>query len=303
VRKLGTASPSRGNGASALPASAPASTATAALARVLADPTFELIPLRNALDQAAHLPSGATVSVTASPAKGLEATVALSLELARQGLRVVPHLSARMTRDRAHLRDFLEPLRAAGIDRLFVVGGDPSEPGEFDDALSVLRAIAELDLLPAEVGIGCYPQGHQDIPDAALLRALADKAPFATSMTSQLCFDPRATRDWLAARRAEGIALPLKIGIPGVAEIPKLLTISARIGVRDAGKFVRKNLRFVGELLTSGGNYRPSSLLRDLAPTIADPAANVVGLHIFTFNNVGPTEAWRRELLGKLAAD
>ena len=40
----------------------------AAVARVLADPTFELIPLKNARDQAAFLPRDATGSVTASPA-------------------------------------------------------------------------------------------------------------------------------------------------------------------------------------------------------------------------------------------
>ena len=39
---------------------------------MLASPTFELVPLKKAIDQAAHLPAGATVSVTASPAKGLE---------------------------------------------------------------------------------------------------------------------------------------------------------------------------------------------------------------------------------------
>ena len=38
-------------------------------------PTFELIPLKNSMDQAALLPAGATVSVTASPAKGIEATI------------------------------------------------------------------------------------------------------------------------------------------------------------------------------------------------------------------------------------
>ena len=48
-----------------------------ALTRILAAPTFELVPLKNALDQAAFLPPRATVSVTASPAKGIEATVAL----------------------------------------------------------------------------------------------------------------------------------------------------------------------------------------------------------------------------------
>ena len=82
-----------------------------ALARVLHAPTFELIPLRNAMDQAALLPAGATVSVTASPAKGIEATVALCEQLQAHGFRAVPHVSARMIRDRAHLADLIAWLR------------------------------------------------------------------------------------------------------------------------------------------------------------------------------------------------
>ena len=46
-------------------------------------------------------------SVTASPAKGIEATVALCAELQLAGFTAVPHLSARMIRDRAHLVDLV----------------------------------------------------------------------------------------------------------------------------------------------------------------------------------------------------
>src|SRR3954468_9366556 len=66
------------------------------LGRVLRAPTFELVPLKNALAEAHFLPPGATVSVTASPAKGIEATVGLCEQLQRRGFRAVPHLSARM---------------------------------------------------------------------------------------------------------------------------------------------------------------------------------------------------------------
>lgn len=267
--------------------------ARAALERVLADPTFEIIPLKNAREQAAALPRGATVSITASPGKGIEATVELAIELERAGLRAIPHLSARMIRDRAHISDLLSRMADAGIDRAFVVGGDADEPGEFMDAFSLIRAMADMGRLPSEVGIGCYPQGHQDIPDAALEQALRDKAPFAKYMTTQLCFDPKAIEAFVTARRAEGIDLPVKIGLPGVAEIPKLLSISARIGVKDASKFILKNARFVGALLRSGGTYRPTNLVEKLAPLIADPAANIQGFHVYTFNNVPATVEWR----------
>jgi methylenetetrahydrofolate reductase (NADPH) len=268
-----------------------------ALATVLAEPTFELLPLKNATDQQAALPPGARVSVTASPAKGLEATVALSVRLEGAGFRVVPHLSARMVRDEDHLKALLAPLADAGIDRAFVVGGDAEEPGTYPDGLSLLEAMTELGLAPTEIGIPCYPQGHAFIPDDKLLAALAAKARFASYMTTQLCFDAKAIGNWLAARRADGIELPVRIGIPGVAAIPKLIEISARIGVRDASRFVLKNTRFVGQLLASGGVYRPGGLLEKLSPLIANPAADVIGLHIYTFNQVAATEAWRREYL------
>jgi methylenetetrahydrofolate reductase (NADPH) len=264
-----------------------------ALDRVLADPTFELIPLKNVHEQAAALPRGATVSVTASPGKGIEATVDLAIELEGAGLRAIPHLSARMIRDRAHLTELLARLEDAGIDRAFVVGGDADEPGEFMDGFSLLRAMADLGRLPAELGVPCYPQGHQDIPDGALEQALRDKAPFAQYMTTQLCFDPKAIEAFVATHRAAGLDLPVKIGLPGVAEIPKLLSISARIGVKDASKFILKNARFVGALLRSGGTYRPTSLVERLAPLIADPTANILGLHVYTFNNVPATVEWR----------
>ena len=274
----------------------------AGLKRTLADPTFELIPLKNVREQAAAIPPGATVSVTASPGKGIEATVELAIELEAAGLRAIPHLSARMIRDRAHLAELLSRIKDAGIDRAFVVGGDADEPGEFLDGLSLIRAMADMGRLPGEVGVPCYPQGHQEIPDAALEKALRDKAPFAKYMTTQLCFDPKAIETFVRAHRATGLDLPVKIGLPGVAEIPKLLSISARIGVKDASKFVLKNTRFVGELLRSGGIYRPTSLVEKLAPLIADPAANIAGFHVYTFNNLPATLEWRDRQQGRLAS-
>jgi methylenetetrahydrofolate reductase (NADPH) len=271
-----------------------------ALARVLDAPTFELIPLRSALEQADSLPPGARVSITASPARGMAATLDLAEALERAGFAAVPHLSARMIRDRGHLAEILARLAAAGIGRAFVVGGDEKEPGTFADGLAVLRAMAELGGGPAEIGIPGYPEGHPYIADEPLLAALRAKAPFATSMTTQLCFDPGAIATFIAARRADGMTLPVHVGLPGVAEPQSLLAITARIGVADTHRFLTKNVKFVTRLMRSGGYYRPDGLLEGLAPHIADPAARVGGLHIYTFNAVAATESWRRRYLESL---
>ena len=273
-----------------------------ALADLLRSPTFELIPLKSAMDQAAHLPPGSTVSVTASPTKGLEATVDLASRLQLAGFAVTPHLSARMVRDRAHLLDLVAALDDAGVDRAFVVGGDEKEPGAYADGLALLRGLAEIGHPFRHVGIPAYPQGHAFIPDGPLLDALRAKAEFAQYMTTQLCFDPDAISTWLSARRAEGLTLPVHVGVPGVAEPQKLLALAARIGVADTHRFLAKNVRFVARLVRSGGFYRPDALLEGIAPTIADPSANISGFHLYLFNAVEVTETWRRAKLLTLDA-
>ena len=89
-------------------------------------------------------------------------------------------------------------------------------------------------------------------------------------MTTQMCFDPGAITAWLAGRRAAGITLPVWIGLPGVAELHKLMLISARIGVADSKRFLAKNTRLVGRLVRPGG-YSPHGLLEGLAPTHGRP--------------------------------
>jgi methylenetetrahydrofolate reductase (NADPH) len=270
------------------------------LSRALSEATFELLPLKSAAAQSAFIPAGTWVSVTASPSKGLDATIDLAVALQARGYRAIPHLSARMVRDRAHLLRIMARLADGGVDNAFVVGGDSPETGDYPDGLSLLRAIAELGVELSSVGIPCYPEGHSFIPDDRLLQALADKAPFAHYMTTQLCFDAGAIRSWIAARRAEGLRLPVQIGVAGAVEPHRLLAVSAKIGVRDTGRFLAKNIGFVGRLLRSGGFYRPDGILDQLAPLFGDPVADVRWVHLYTFNQVETTDAWRRRYLESL---
>ena len=276
-------------------------TARAALSAVLADPIFELLPLKSIGDQIAHLPAGARVSVTASPAKGMDATLDWALRLQADGFRAIPHLSARMIASRDVLAGLLDRARDGGLTSTFVVGGDADEPGAYLDGLSLIRAMAELGHPFTTIGCPAYPQGHPDIPDAALAAALVDKAPYVAHVTTQMDFDTGAIARWVRARRAEGFVPGVVVGVPGVADPQKLLSIAARIGVKDAKRFLVKNLRFVTGLAKSGGFYKPTGFVEELAPLVADPAARVTGLHLYTFNAVEATEAWRRSMLETLA--
>ena len=271
----------------------------AALRRILESPKFELIPLKNVLDQARFLPEGATVSVTASPAKTLEDTMDLAAELQQRGFDVIPHLSARMTKDQAHLESLLKRMDSLEISKMFLVGGDAQDPGEYFDAYSMLRAMDDMGHHVKEIGVTAYPEGHHFIPDDEIRQSLHDKQPHASYMTTQMCFDDRAISDFAKTSRADDITIPIHLGVPGVADRLKMMAISARIGVGQSVRFLSKNRGLITRFLRPG-RYTPDELLERLGDTLADPTAAIEGLHIYTFNQCETTERWRQEYLSSL---
>jgi methylenetetrahydrofolate reductase (NADPH) len=277
----------------------PARPVEAALARLLRRPRFEILPLDGIEEQVhAHLGTDVKVTVTASPRRGLEATVALSERLARAGYPVVPHLSARLVRDGAHLEETVARLHAAGVRELFVPAGDTTEQGEFAGAVELLEAMGPLRDGFDEVGITGYPESHHLISDEETIQAMFAKAPMATCIISQICFDADAITGWIAEVRRRGTHLPVWIGMPGSVEYAKLVRISMKIGLGESARFLRHHSNWMARLVTR--KFKPDPLLRALGPTLADPTANIAGFHMYTFNEVARTERWRRQTLARL---
>ena len=271
----------------------------AALKGLLLGAKLEVIPFLNALGTCETLPPGSTVTVTSSPSHGIEATVELAEKLAMRGHTVIPHLSAHMIWTHQHLEDLLARLAEGGFRRVFVVGGDAQDHGDFHDGLTLLRAIDELGRPFDEIGVPAYPEGHPKISDERLLEVLLEKQRYASYMTTQMSFNPGAIAGWIGRMRASGVTLPVHLGLPGVADLTKLMTIAARIGVTDSARYLKKNRNLIGQVIK--GHFGPDALLRELAPTLADPGADVAALHIFTFNQVERTVAWQRGMLGSLS--
>ena len=285
-------------GAGAVNALAAPGSATA-LAERLRRPRFEILPLDGIEEQVlAHLATDVTVTVTASPSKGLEGTLALSERLARAGYPVVPHLSARLVRDGAQLEEVCLRLLEAGVRELFVPAGDAAEPGAFPGAFDLLSAMGPLRERFDGIGITGYPESHHLISDEETIQAMFAKAPMATCIISQLCFDADVIARWIAEVRRRGTALPVWIGMPGNVDYAKLVRISMKIGLGESARFLRLHRNWMSRLMTR--QFKPDPLLRGLAPTLADPVANVAGFHIYTFNEVARTERWRRQALERL---
>jgi methylenetetrahydrofolate reductase (NADPH) len=243
------------------------------------------------------VPREVTVTVTASPTKGLEATLDLTERLIGHGYAAVPHVSARQIRDPAHFADIIARLVAAGVDDIFVPAGDADPPaGEFASALDALERLTELGSPFANVGITGYPESHPRIEDDVTVQAMWDKRRHATYVVSNLCFNPVTIRRWIARIRRRGVTLPLLIGLAGPVDRAKLVTMAARIGVADSARFVSGHSSALVRL-SAPGAYQPERLLGRLSPALTDPASLVDGLHFFTFNQLEQTEAWRQRLL------
>jgi methylenetetrahydrofolate reductase (NADPH) len=274
--------------------------ADGAIAARLEHPRYEVLPLDGIEDAVlAHVPRDVTVTVTASPRKGLDATLAVAERLAREGFTVVPHLSARLVRDRAHLQELLPRLHEAGVRELFVPAGDAPEPaGEFASAAELLSAMSELRASFPRIGITGYPESHHLISDDLTIQAMFEKEAMATCIISQICFDAGVIATWIARVRARGTTLPIWVGVPGVIDYAKLVRISMKIGLGESTRFLRAHRAWMRRLITR--QFKPNGLVRDLGPTLADPAANVAGFHLYTFNEVERTERWRRQMLERL---
>ena len=273
------------------------------LADMLSSARYEVLPTASIEDKIhEHLEPGRTLTVTASPAKGIEATLSLAERLARAGYNAVPHLAARMVSGRSELSEISSRMTEAGVRTVFVPGGDQDPPaGDYHSALDLLEDLTALGRPFPEVGITGYPESHPTISDDLTVQSMWDKRRHATHIVSNLTFDADVIRVWLDRMRARGITMPMLLGIPGPIDRAKLLAMATKIGVGDSTRFLAKHKGTLARLAAPGG-FTGERFLEQCAPTLARPDSLVTGLHVYTFNQVAETEAWRRGYLERLMA-
>jgi methylenetetrahydrofolate reductase (NADPH) len=274
----------------------------AAVRSLVGDADIEIIPLRSADERLRYVPEGETITVTTSARVGLDRTLEFAGKAARAGFNVVPHLAARQLTGEEELRRFTGRLGELGITRLYLIAGDATPPaGPYDSSLQILQALRHIDHGLSRIGVACYPEGHPKISDAALFEALTAKQPYAAYMVSQLCFNPQTLVRWLRRVRANGITLPLHLGLAAPMQVTRLIKLGPQIGVGTSVRYLSKQHGFIGNVL-KGGAYQPESLLEEMGGALREPELRIEGLHLFSFNQVEETVEWRQRIAGGPAA-
>jgi methylenetetrahydrofolate reductase (NADPH) len=258
---------------------------------------FEVLPLDSTEREVARLERVLQLTVTCSPKHGPDESVEVGRRLAAHGHAVTVHVAARMVRDRAHLDRLLGDMADAGMDDLFLIGGDADPPeGPYASAVELLPVVAEHPRRPRTIGIAGYPEGHPQIDPDTLVGALVEKSALSDYVTTQLCFDPDAVLSWVDDTRRRGVTLPVLVGIPGAVERRRLLQMAMRVGVGPSVGFLRKQRGLRNLLgLTTSANDR---IYDALAPCLGDGERNIVGFHYYTFNQLVDTWNWQAQKSG-----
>ena len=85
-----------------------------------------------------------------------------------------------------------------------------------------------------------------------------------------------------------------QLGVPGVIDKTKLMTMGVRLGVGTSLRYLSKNRKALGKMMTQRA-FEPDQLLKPLAGQFTD--LGIEGIHLYTFNQVAAAEAWRTKTL------
>ncbi len=282
-------------------AASPESAYSDAMGELVANLHYEIVPMKSIEQAMIDLPPNAHVSVTCSPAKGIPATLEYTDQLIGLGHRPIPHLAARMVEGPDSAAKIAGWLRERELPEAYVIAGDAPEPaGPYDGALSFLRDLLDADPGVLRVGIAGYPDGHAMIPDEVVRDQLRAKQTLLAEyglggwISTQMCFDESTIRSWLESERSDGVVLPVRLGLPGVVDRTRLMTMGTRLGIGTSLRYLSKNRSVVMQLMAPGG-YDPT----DMVAAFADDAERlgIEALHSFTFNAVADTRAWQEAIM------
>ena len=246
------------------------------------------------------LPRGTRVYIAHIEGTPIAEMVATAARLARDGYSVMPHFPARIIPDRATLADWIARYRGeAGVTQALLLGGGVNTPaGEFDASMQLI----ETGLFDGftHLHVAGHPEGNRDIDkdggDRIVLQALkwkqefADRSDAQMAITTQFCFEAEPVIAWADRLAAEGIRLPIHIGIAGPAKLQTLIKFAIACGVGPSLRVLQKRAMDVTKLLLP---YEPTDVLAALAAHKAKhPGFGIEQVHFFPLGGIKTNAVW-----------
>lgn len=254
-------------------------------------------------DFRALLPKGTRVYIAHIDGTPIEEMVATAKRINAEGFPVMPHFPARIIKDKATLADWIARYKGeANVRQALLLGGGIATPhGDFDNSMQLI----ETGLFDGfeRLHVAGHPEGNKDIdPDGSdknVMEALRWKQAFASrtdakmAMATQFCFEAKPVIAWVNRLNAEGIKLPVHIGVAGPAKLQTLIKFAIACGVGPSLRVLQKRAMDVTKLLLP---YEPNEFVAELAAhKAANPDFGIESVHFFPLGGIKTNATWAIE--------
>lgn len=245
------------------------------------------------------LPTGTRVYVAHIEGTPIEDMVATAKRIGAEGYDVMPHFPARIIKDKATLTDWVARYKDVGVKQGLLLAGGVAQPaGEFHSSMQLLESGAFDGF--TRLHVAGHPEGNKDIDadgsDRMVMEAARWKSAFMErtdaqmAMATQFCFEAQPVIDWVTRLQAEGIKLPVHIGIAGPAKLQTLIKFAIACGVGPSLRVLQKRAMDVTKLLLP---YEPTEVLEGLAAhKAANPHFGIEQVHFFPLGGIKTNAQW-----------
>ncbi|RMA41923.1 methylenetetrahydrofolate reductase [Rhodophyticola porphyridii] len=253
-------------------------------------------------DFRALLPEGTRVYIAHIEGTPIDDMVATAARLAANGYAVMPHFPARIIADKATLADWIARYQGeAGVDQALLLAGGPPKPlGAFHSSMQLMETGLFDKAGFKRLHVAGHPEGNRDIDpdggDAMVMEALRWKQDFADrtdaemALATQFAFEAAPVIAWADRLSAEGIRLPIHIGIAGPAKLQTLIRFAIACGVGPSLDVLQKRAKDVTKLLLP---FEPLDILTKLAAhKAANPDFNIEAVHFFPLGGIKTNAQW-----------
>jgi methylenetetrahydrofolate reductase (NADPH) len=236
----------------------------------------------------------------------IEAMIATAKRLNDEGFTVMPHIPARMIKNKAMLHDWISMYQnEAGVDEALLLAGGPTKPiGSLDSSIQLIESGLFDKAGFKRLHIAGHPEGSKDIdPDGGIKNvseALSWKQEFSKrtdasmAIATQFCFEADVVKQWADNIKKDGIDIPIHIGIAGPAKLQTLLKFSVECGIGASMKVLTKRAKDLTKLLLP---YEPTKILQTLSDHKSkDPYLNIEKVHFFPIGGIKKTVDWVAEM-------
>ncbi len=279
----------------------------------LKDYSIEVMPrtAEKVEDFPALLPAGTRVYIAHIEGTPIEDMVATAARLNADGYKVMPHFPARIIKDRATLADWIARYQGeADVKQALLLAGGVAQPhGDFDSSMQLMETGLFDEAGFERLHVAGHPEGNRDIDTDGTMKnvtaALRWKNDFQSrtdaklAIATQFAFEAKPIIKWADSLAAEGITLPIHIGIAGPAKLQTLIKFAIACGVGPSLKVLQKRARDVTKLLLP---FEPTDVIGELAAhKAANPDFNITNVHFFPLGGIKTNATWAIENGGSSA--